>query len=86
MAILSISFKKNTSSSWQFFFAFSNHKNRNNSVVAGYLSQLVKRTFLAAPKVLPFGKAKEKGVFLLLFAHLFVPLQKILKEQYYIYE
>ena len=32
------------------------------------------RTFELGSKVLSFGKAKEKQAFLLLFAHLFVPL------------
>ncbi len=30
-----------------------------------------------SPKVLPFGKSKEKRLFLLFFTHLFVPLQKL---------
>ena len=63
MAILSISFKKNTSSSWQFFFAFSNHKNRNNSVVARYLSQLVKRTFWLRRRYSRLEKQKKKVFF-----------------------
>ena len=63
MAILSISFKKECILVLAVFFAFSNHKNRNNSVVARYLSQLVKRTFWLRRRYSRLEKQKKKVFF-----------------------